>query len=197
MEVKNFIKIINEEISNFDFLGNEEYAKEEENINLLKNEDFQKQFICDSLVNGKLIKIIHDNAQINGDWEEGNDATHLNISYLVDVTYQYDANNEPAKFSLQFDGNNVGIDVHASMDSGNYGEYIPPSGEAYYTEIEWNDIDVVLTTVDGDEIDFIAFRKAPSKIQSLFIRDYTESIIINKTMETNIKKENPENISYC
>lgn len=197
MEIKKFIKIINEEISNFDFLGNEEYTKEEDSINLLKNEDFQKQFICDSLVNSKLIKIIYDNAQINGDWEEGNDATHLNISYLIDVIYQYDTNKEPAKFSLQFDGNNIGINVRTSMDSGNYGEYTPTSGEAYYSDINWNDIDVVLSTVDGDEIDFIAFRKAPSKIQSLFVRDYTESIIIDKTMETNIKKENPENISYC
>jgi len=197
MEIKNFIKIINEEISNFDFLGNEEYTKEEESINLLKNEDFQKQFICDSLVKSKLIKTNSNNAQINGDWEEGNDATHLNISYLLDVTYQYDSNKEPAKFSLQFDGNDIGIDVHASHDPGNYGKYVPPSGEAYYTDIKWNDIDVTLTTVDGDEIDFIAFSKAPFNIQSLFIRDYIESIIINKTMETNIEKENPESISYC
>jgi hypothetical protein len=43
-------RIINEEISEFDFLGNEQYLKEQEVVDLLKNEDFQKQFICDSLL---------------------------------------------------------------------------------------------------------------------------------------------------
>ena len=197
MEAKNFIKIINEEISNFDFLGNEEYTKEEENVDLLKNEDFQKQFICDSLVNNKLIKINANHAQVGGDWEEGNNATHLNLDYLFDVTYQYDLNKEPIKFSLQFEGNNVKINVHSNYNPGNYGQYIPPSGEAYYTDIEWTDINVVLTTVDGDEIDFTTFRKAPVKIQSLFIREYAENIITNKTMETNMKKDNIKSIPYC
>ena len=197
MEAKNFIKIINEEISNFDFLGNEEYTKEEENVDLLKNEDFQKQFICDSLVNNKLIKINANHAQVGGDWEEGNNATHLNLDYQFDVKYQYDPNKEPIKFSLQFEGNNVKINVHSNHSPGNYGEYIPPSGEAYYTDIEWSDVNVVLTTVDGDEIDFTAFRKAPVKIQSLFIREYAEDIITNKTMEANMKKDNPLSIPYC
>ena len=53
MKNKQLIKIINEEISGFDFLGNEEYLKEEEDINILKNEDFQKQFICDLLLKRK------------------------------------------------------------------------------------------------------------------------------------------------
>ena len=50
------IQIINEVIAEFDFLGNDKYLKEQDNVSLLNNEDFQKQFICDVLTNSKKIK---------------------------------------------------------------------------------------------------------------------------------------------
>src|ERR1035437_5253077 len=53
MVEKDIIKIINEEASNFDFLGNDDNMKEQEIIDLLQNEEFQKQFICDSLLERK------------------------------------------------------------------------------------------------------------------------------------------------
>ena len=49
----DFVEIINEEIKNFDFLGNDEFLKEQEVTDLLINEDLQKQFICDSLLGRK------------------------------------------------------------------------------------------------------------------------------------------------
>ena len=45
MKNKKIIKIINEVITEFDFLGNDEHLKGQEDITLLKNEDMQKQFI--------------------------------------------------------------------------------------------------------------------------------------------------------
>jgi len=198
MEKKDFIKIINEEISNFDFLGNDAQVKEEESYNLLKNEDFQKQFICDSLTNKKNIKTKITDANVGGDWEDGENAKNLSIEYYLDVEYLYDSNKEPAKFTLNFNGSNIRIDIDSDYDSGNWGNYVAPSGGDYYRYIEWGDIDVSLSTLDGDVIDFIAFRKAPIKIQNLFIREYTENIIANKTLETNnIKKDNIQTIPYC
>ena len=41
---KDFIRIINEEISEFDFLNNQQYQKDREYVDLLNNEDLQKQF---------------------------------------------------------------------------------------------------------------------------------------------------------
>ena len=49
MKHKNFIKIINEEISEFDYLNNEQYLAEQEDIKRLQEEFFQKQFIMDSI----------------------------------------------------------------------------------------------------------------------------------------------------
>ena len=65
MKKRDFIRIINEEISEFDFLGNEQYLKEQEIVDLLKNEDFQKQFICDSLLSINDYKKTARNTKIN------------------------------------------------------------------------------------------------------------------------------------
>jgi hypothetical protein len=197
MEKKYFIKMINEEISKFDFLGNDAYNKEEESVDLLKNEDFQKQFICDSLVNNKNIKVRVTEARVGGDWEEGNEASSLSLECFTEITYKYDINKEPIVFGLNFSSNNVKITIQATHDSGDWSKYIAPSGEASYSEIDWNSIDVELTTKDGDEIDFSAFKIAPFKIQNLFIREYTEHIIENKTIEVNMQKDNIQNIPYC
>ena len=195
---KDFIKIINEEISNFDFLGNEQYLKEEENFELLKNADFQKQFICDSLINNNKIKQHITDARIGGDWAEGNDASKLTIEYFVDIEYLYDPSKEPAKFTITFDSENVGIGIYASHDPGSYGNFIEPSDVAEYTNIEWRDIDVSMSTSNGDEIDFIAFKKAPPKIQTLFIREFTETFIHNETADTeSLKTDNIKSIPYC
>ena len=83
MDNKDFVKIIKEEISNFDFLGNDEFLKEQEVNDLLQNEDLQKQFICDSLLNqnGKVkIGEIGD-SHITGNWDELNmeDATNITL----------------------------------------------------------------------------------------------------------------------
>ena len=70
---KNIIRIINEEASNFDFLGNEDYLKEREILDLLQNEEFQKQFICDSLLERKnKIKTDVFESKLGGDWEDEN-----------------------------------------------------------------------------------------------------------------------------
>jgi hypothetical protein len=199
MEKKDFIKIINEEISEFDFLGNNKQLKEEENYELLKNEDLQKQFICDSLVNMKNIKTNVTDASVGGNWDDGpENASNLTIEYFLEVEYKYDPNKEPAKFTLQFYGDNVGISVGSDYDPGSWGNYIAPSGGDFFTYIDWNDINVSLSTIDGDEIEFTAFNKAPIKIQSLFIREFTENLIVNKALETNhLKRDKIQSIPYC
>jgi hypothetical protein len=198
MKNKSLVRIINEEISDFDFLNNESYLKEEENYDLLKNEDLQKQFICDSLINKKNIKTRVTDARVGGDWEEGNDASKLTIEYFLEVEYLYDPTKPSAKFTLQFYSENVGISIWTKSDPGSYGNYIEPTFEAGYSSLNWQDIDVTLSTSDGDDIDFLAFKKAPPKIQVLFIREYTEDFIANQTADTdNLRKDNVKSIPYC
>lgn len=196
---KKFIKIINEEVSKFDFLGNEEYLKEQEVVNVLLNEEFQKQFICDSLLNKNKIKTNVLESRINGNWENDNDdASKLILEYFLKIEYKYDQEKEPINFDLNFYGDNISISKVDDYDKGSYD--VAPSGKAWFNNFNWNDIDVDLNTTEGDEIKFLAFERAPQKIKMLFVREYVESYVINytgldiETPETNV---DIKNTPYC
>lgn len=174
--MKNIIKTINEEISNFDFLGNEKQMEEQEIINKLNNRDLQKQFIYDSILGKGNIKqknIV--DAKIGGDWEEGDEADRLTIEYYLHLSYHYDSKKEPIEFELHFNGDNVGIAIDG------YYEEETNSGENWFKSFNWLDIEVKLYTLDGQEINFIEFEKAPIKIRNLFIREYTKPFIETET----------------
>jgi hypothetical protein len=198
---KEIIKIIKEEIEAYDYLNNDQYSKEQENINLLKNPEFQKEFICDSLLNNNTkIKIKNvASAEIGGDWQnEPKDANVLTLEYYLTVLYKYDPLKEPVELSLQFDGKNIGI---GKMDDFTAGDnYTAPAGESWFNQFNWSDINVNLTTADGQDIDFIAFNKAPIRIQNLFIREYVADFVQDKTntdIRTKEMNDKPQNINYC
>jgi len=207
MKNKNIIKVINEVISEFDFLGNEEYNKEQETIELLNNEDLQKQFICDSLLNiNSKIKIIEIlDSQIGGNWDEYNfdDADRLTIEYHLKVKYLYDSQKNPIEFGLDFDSDNIGISVDGKRNYGRLGGTpdtdIEPTEDTWFNAFQWNDINVSLYTENGDEIDFIAFKKAPQKIRALFIRAFTENFIVGETLKINTTemRDSVANTPYC
>lgn len=200
MNKKNFIRIINEELKNFDFLGNDELQKEQDNIDLILNEDLQKQFICDSLLNRKSkIKISYiGDARMTGNWNASNkdDADKLTLEYNITIEYQYDATKEPLKFDLNFVGNDIRMSVSGNNDRGDY--LTPPSNEYWINSIDWSSIDVMLFSKDGDEIKFIAYEKAPLKIQNLFVREFLENFISTHTdMDVNEKPDNTSITQYC
>lgn len=198
----NIIKIINEEVKKFDFLGNDEILKEQEVSELLMNENLQKQFICDSLLKRtdkvKTVDIV--DSFITGDWEDGND---LSVEYSLNMQYVYDSAQEPLSFNLVFYGDKVNINVDGWSDSGRFGGTvdtdIEPSGESWFSIFDWNDIDVNIYTMDGDEIKFTAFENAPPKIQMLFVREFLESFIEAQTLEikTQDMKIKSQDIPYC
>lgn len=206
MEKKDIIRIINEEISNFDFLNNELNQKEFESIEILKNEEFQKQFICDSLLNKKdKIKLKINDSTVGGDYEDDfKDASRISLEYNLTVEYKYDQTKEPAVFDLMFYGDKIGISKDGWYDPGRFGGTpdtdIEPSGDAWFSYLNWDDIEVNIYTTDGDEIPFIAFQKAPPKIQMLFVRDYTANLISGKTnldINTPEMKVNVKDVPYC
>jgi hypothetical protein len=197
MDKKYFIRIINEEIKNFDFLGNEQSAKEQEDIDLLKNEDLQKQFISDTLLNRKeKIKTLNiSDSTMTGNWNEPNrdDADKLSLEYNITVEYRYDSTKEPLTFDLSFEGHDIGINVFGTNDTGDY--HTPPSNDSWISSINWYDINVKLSTTDGDEVDFLAFNKAPEKIQSLFVREFLEDLISERTDMDISKQPNGDTIT--
>jgi hypothetical protein len=204
---KKLIKIINEEVGQFDFLGNDKQSKEQEIIDLLQNEDFQKQFICDSLLERKnKIKTDVFDSRIGGDWEEDNseDANKLSLDYFLKVEYKYDQGKEPIKFDLSFYSDNITISKADDYDKGRIGgttdSDIAPSGSAWFDGFNWNDINVDLNTTEGDEIDFLAFKHAPPRIKVLFIRQFVEDYIGNYTgmdISTPEMKDKVQNVPYC
>jgi len=207
MNKRDFLNIINEELKNFDFLGNDEFLKEQEVIDLLQNEDLQKQFICDALLGKKdKVKIAKiSDSYISGNWDEFNkeDADRITLVYYLTIEYRYDLEKEPIQFELNFDADRIDIRVGGWYDPGRWGgtmaDAIEPSGESWYDVFDWGDIQVSLYTMDGDDVTFTAFENAPPKIQTLFIREFTQNFIENETLElrTDELKDNIQNTPYC
>jgi len=201
MQKKDFIRIINEEISDFDFLNNDKYQKEKESVDILNNEDFQKQFICDSLLNKQnKIKIDVTESTIGGDWENSpEDTSTLTIRYFLNIEYSYDQEKEPIVFDLDFYSDNISIGKEES-DNISTDSYTQQTNDEWFNSFDWGDINVTLNTTNGDEIDFKAFRIAPNKIKVLFIREYIADYISNHTnldIRTPEMKDNIQNIPYC
>jgi len=199
---KNIIKIINEEVSNFDFLGNDGHLVEQESIELLKNEDLQKQFICDFLLgkNNKYRIVGVSDAIIGGNWEEidSDDINRLTIDYSPKIEYKYDDSKEPIRFDLFFESDS--ISVSASEKSGGDGYSEEQWVDSMFDYINWSDINVTIYTEDGDEIEFTAFKKAPIRIQGIFVREFIAPLIADETqmkISSSEFKDNIQNIPYC
>ena len=208
MGEKDLIKIIKEELNEFDFLNNDKHLEEDENLELLSNPDFQKQFICDSLVNETKIRQIETaEAWIGGDWEvayhELEDANKLQIQYDLKLAYAYDQTKEPVEFNILFHSDNIGISMGGNYDPGRWGgtmgDAIEPSGEAWFDYVNYYDIEVKLFSVEGDEIKFDALEKAPDKIHYLFVQKYVESYISDYTNLEIREKPNfgVNDVPYC
>ena len=175
MNNKDIIKLINEE---FDFLNNDQYTKEKETLDLIQNEDFQKQFLIDSIIKREKIKLNVTDARVTGDWQD-RESGNLGIEYYTEVEYAYDSDKEPSKFILAFDGTNVAFTTKTVGDEGDYDT--PPSKDQWFDDIQWTDINVSLNTFDGDEIPFKAYEKAPDKIKNVFIKNYLLVFLQNET----------------
>lgn len=194
MKKKEIILLINEEISNFDFLNNEAYTQEKENLDLIQNEDFQKQFLIDSILKREKISIKVSDARITGDWENS-DSGSFGVEYYTEITYTYDSTKDPSIFILSFDGTDVQFSTKADNDPGD--RLTAPYNETWFDFIDWTAIDVGLSTLDGDSMRFIAYEKAPDKIKNIFVREYLEGFVSNQTeREVRQKKDNMNTTLY-
>jgi hypothetical protein len=199
----DFIRVVNEELRDFDFLKNDAYNKEKEVFDLLSNEDFQKQFICDSLLNRRdKIKISITDSRVGGNWDNSNpeDVNYLTLEYFMNIEYKYDPSKEPVRFVLDFDSDRIDVSASGWYNPGSYGRMIEPEGDSWIDSINWLDINTTIFDTTGEEVDFKAFKRAPVDIQNLFIRAYTEDYIESSTMKikTGEKINKPAIInSYC
>ena len=87
MNNKEFIQIINEEITNFDFLNNDKMNKDDEIFQLVSEEAFQEQFIIDSIARMRE-KIKKSNEDVDGN------------EYSVDIEYQFNELEDPINLTV-------------------------------------------------------------------------------------------------
>lgn len=177
MNKGDVIKIIKEEIGEFDFLDNEEYLKEQENVDLLQNEEFQKQFIIDSITNFKE-KIKNTDVFEANLGEPNYEEDYDNIVFQYGVTLDYNYVGTDLRFSLFFETNDLTVSWNTDKDSGDY--YNEPYTKTTFKNVEWGAIVVQLMTEGGDPIPFTAFDNAGTKTQELFVRAYTEDVVRDK-----------------
>jgi len=171
MRNRNISDIIKEEIHNFNFLSNDEVLKEQDEVNVLRSEDFQKRFIYDSIKNKNNIKLKSDESNISLD----DDNLDIHVVYNI----EYDFNGELLNFKLIFDADDLPFNVESEYERET--EFTPSNRESWIHSVDWNDINVTLYSNIYDDIDFEAIDNAPNKIKELFIREYIEYDIINST----------------
>lgn len=192
MRKKDFIRIINEEITKFDFLSNDKHLKEQEDIELLENERFQKQFIIDSITKMRdKIKVDSSDSHIRIDPDLGVENQHddMKIESNIEITYQYAPNKQPMNFFLSFSGDRINYSTDYEYDRGDY--HTPPYSQTWYTSISWNEVMVDLYSSEGDLIDFEALDKAPTTIYELFVRSYLQDLITKETDISTIREKLP------
>ena len=179
MEKKEIITIINEEISGYNYIGLDELSAQDSNTELLESKEFQTQFVHDVVNNFKNTVKLGDVSTLqtteedlfNHGEETGN---ALNIEYDVNIIYTYLGRN--IKLMVSFVGNNIGYGMGGYYNAGNYGEYTPPEGDAYYTYVKWGDIDFKMYSDDGAEIDFNWVGTNP-KLYETFIKRFVEDVL--------------------
>ena len=166
MEKKDFIRVINEEISKFDFLSNDAHLKEEEVLKLLSDGQFQKQFIIDAITNFK-DKITFDNsAAFTTDDPNIEDSPYANDGFLefpARIIYEYSKEKDPVMFEVLFNSNAVDL----------------------------NEVEVNMFSKDGDDIEFAEFSNAPKKIQELFVETFVKPVLENQG-ETHFNEKPPQ-----
>jgi len=154
--MKSIISIINEEINEFDFLGNNNRKKENDLLKTLNDFDFQKQFILDSIENPENIYLNSTKAKITGDWRD-NQSNDLTVEYRTEVTYTY-YKDEEIKFIISF----IGEDISYNNTSDN----------RWFNNIDLKNISVGYYDTYGKKLRFKAYESAPDSIKNLFKRKY-------------------------
>jgi len=178
---KNIVKIIKEEIDNFNFLNSDDYQQHNEYLSLLKNIDFQKFFIESVLRQPNNVEKKDEYlTDVTGSWDDSeNETGNISFEYETDVVYKQSQNTEPVEFNIQVNADNVNLYVNVNSDKGDY--HTAPHSEGWLSDINWYDMNVLLLSNDGDEINFEEYQKLSSGDQEKFIRFFIEDFFTKRT----------------
>lgn len=195
MKKKDIYRIINEEISGFDFLNNKIQEQEEETVRILSDENFQKEFIIDSITRMReKIKIIDtgDMYLTKPDSDFNDDTDKLDLAYFLTVKYNYQG--KDLEFSLYFQADDLIIHYDNYEEPGD--RYQPSEREKWISHFPWGEIDVDIFTVHDEKIEFSGIDKASDKTKELFVRAYLEDLISNELDNIDMRDQKPKFTSF-
>ncbi len=138
MAKKHVIRLINEEISNFDYLNMNELEEEDSVEGVMKSREFQTQLVHDLITNFnnegifKNKEVIEQSSNVND--LEPDSVQRLEVSYIVDFTYNYQGKDLP--LSIIIEGKDMWQDLRIDRDAGDY--MTEPSAEADL-DFDWTD----------------------------------------------------------
>ena len=142
MNRKKIYRLINEEISEFDFLGMDHNSKEEAHDEVLSSKDFQTNLVIDIVNNpndnNKFKKI--STTFVNKDVDSFNDLERVEVE--IDITYSYKEKDYDLIFLLD--------------------------GEKDGEDIKFSDYNLKLFSKAGDKIDFEWIKKN-EKLYNTFV----------------------------
>jgi hypothetical protein len=147
MSMKNIIKLINEEISEYDFLGAGKMQEADSLASNFSTPEFQEQFINDII--NKKVKISDavflENSEDDIVKYPGDHPT-FNIKYTLQID-----NYNGLNFELLLEGQNIDYSLKISNEKQTYDT--PGSSEISYKYINWNDIDTIIITDQNEKIE--------------------------------------------
>ena len=149
MYKKNLIKIINEEISEFDFLGMKEIKEEENFASMVNSRDFQV-----SLMNDLATKNYNNNItdfDINTTYSNIDDLNDFDdiITFEYGADFVYNFNENKISLYLSIDGD-VPFDISGEYRSATY---LSPPEKPRIEKADYKYATINLYTKDGEQID--------------------------------------------
>jgi len=157
MNHKDIIRIINEELQEFDFLGTNEAEQEQDYATFLNDRTFQTRLIHD-IINNYGDKTRFKDEEVTYQRTTEDDILQnerLDVEYGVDLTYMYDG--KDIRLSFNLNGDNISHDLDHYDRPATY--ETPPEGDIWYNSIDWDDIDLDIFDDDGNEINFDWLKK--------------------------------------
>jgi len=177
MENKQLIRIINEEISNFDYLSQEQIQEEDNMQGVLKSRDFQTKLVYDLINNWNNPNIIKNKQVIeqtsNVDQLEPDSVQRLNVSFIADFNYDYSGNEMP--LTIIVEGQDMWQDLQVNRDGGDY--MTPPSADATLN-YDWTEIGVKVM-YDGEyevELDWL-YEEKNKKLYEKFVQHFVGNLL--------------------
>ena len=166
--MRSLLELIKEEVSGFDYLNNDKTNKEKESTEILNDNDFQLNFINDSINNSPEIARYVTNDDLNTFFRKYGEIKdeYIDAEITIGYKYGYSSDNEPADFKIEFIADKVNI-LDGELNS-----------EEDIENINWLQFNVILKAKNNIVINFNTFNSISDEKKIQFIKTNIKDILI-------------------